>query len=80
MGGAVFTNATGRLLEKKYSVGGVTVLDVVEGKSWRYFRGTKHLIGITGSALEALPHMHKLLASRPEGFPSVEKAVEWQYV
>ena len=32
MGGAIFTNATGKLLEKKYSVGGVTVLDVVEGK------------------------------------------------
>jgi len=60
MGGAVFTNATGRLLEKKYSIGGVTVLDVVEG-----------------SAIEALPYMHKLLASRPEGFPSVEKAIEW---
>ncbi|KAF8338310.1 protein phosphatase methylesterase [Cantharellus anzutake] len=60
MGGAVFTNATPRLLEKKYSIGGVTVLDVVEG-----------------SAMEALPHMHQLLASRPEGFPSVERAIEW---
>lgn len=33
-----------------------------------------------GSAIDALPHMHKLLDSRPDGFDSIEEAVEWQYV
>lgn len=30
--------------------------------------------------MEALPHMHKLLESRPDGFASPEAAIEWQYV
>ncbi|KAF8712353.1 Protein phosphatase methylesterase, partial [Rhizoctonia solani] len=30
-----------------------------------------------GSAMEALPHMHKLLDSRPDGFASQEEAIEW---
>jgi hypothetical protein len=33
-----------------------------------------------GSALEALPHMHNLLNARPDGFDSIEEAVEWQWV
>jgi len=45
---------------KGYHVGGISVLDVVEG-----------------SAVEALPSMHHLLESRPEGFPSQERAVQW---
>jgi len=30
--------------------------------------------------MEALPHMHALLNTRPEGFDSIEEAIEWQYV
>ncbi|KAF9512543.1 hypothetical protein BS47DRAFT_1394141 [Hydnum rufescens UP504] len=60
MGGAVVTNASGKLIEKGYSLCGVAVLDVVEG-----------------SAIEALPHMHTLLASRVEGFASPEDAIAW---
>ncbi|KAK7043888.1 Protein phosphatase methylesterase 1 [Paramarasmius palmivorus] len=60
MGGSVITRACPTLLEKKYKIGGVVVLDVVEG-----------------SAIEALPHMHNLLNARPDGFDSVEEAVEW---
>ncbi len=33
-----------------------------------------------GSAVEALPHMHNLLNSRPDGFNNLEEAIEWQYV
>lgn len=33
-----------------------------------------------GSALETLPHMHSLLNARPDGFDSIEEAVEWQWV
>jgi len=32
---------------------------------------------VEGSAIEALPHMHSLLNARPEGFDSVEEAIEW---
>ncbi|KAH7884869.1 Alpha/Beta hydrolase protein [Phlebopus sp. FC_14] len=32
---------------------------------------------VEGTAIEALPHMHALLNSRPEGFDSIEEAIEW---
>ncbi|KAH7928324.1 protein phosphatase methylesterase [Leucogyrophana mollusca] len=32
---------------------------------------------VEGSAIDALPHMHALLNTRPEGFDSVEEAIEW---
>ncbi|KAG6329914.1 hypothetical protein ID866_9174 [Astraeus odoratus] len=32
---------------------------------------------VEGTAMEALPHMHSLLNTRPEGFDSVEEAIEW---
>ncbi|KAL9714485.1 Protein phosphatase methylesterase 1 [Leucoagaricus gongylophorus] len=60
MGGSVVVRTCPRLLEKKYKVTGIVVLDVVEG-----------------SAIEALPHMHSLLNARPEGFDSLEEAIEW---
>ncbi|EGO24925.1 hypothetical protein SERLADRAFT_370151 [Serpula lacrymans var. lacrymans S7.9] len=60
MGGSVVVRTCPMLLELKYKVAGVAVLDVVEG-----------------SAVEALPHMHSLLNSRPDGFDSLEEAVEW---
>ncbi|KAF5367808.1 hypothetical protein D9757_010328 [Collybiopsis confluens] len=60
MGGSIVTRACPKLLDKKYKIGGVAVLDVVEG-----------------SAIEALPHMNNLLNARPDGFDSVEEAVEW---
>ncbi|KAJ7158253.1 Alpha/Beta hydrolase protein [Mycena crocata] len=34
---------------------------------------------VEGSAMEALPHMHSLLNARPDGFDSVEAAVEWHF-
>ncbi|TFK73223.1 protein phosphatase methylesterase [Pluteus cervinus] len=60
MGGSVVVRCCPLLLEQKYRVAGVTVIDVVEG-----------------SAIEALPHMHSLLNARPDGFDSLEEAVEW---
>jgi len=60
MGGSVIVRSSGPLLEAKYKVAGVAVLDVVEGFS-----------------LEALPYMHKLLDSRPDGFESQEEAIRW---
>ncbi|KAF7335417.1 Protein phosphatase methylesterase 1 [Mycena venus] len=32
---------------------------------------------VEGTAIDALPHMHSLLNARPDGFDSVEAAVEW---
>ncbi|KAF8813476.1 protein phosphatase methylesterase [Phlegmacium glaucopus] len=60
MGGSVVVRSCPRLIEKKYRVAGVVVLDVVEG-----------------SAVEALPHMNSLLNARPDGFDSIEEAIEW---
>ncbi|KAJ4480053.1 Alpha/Beta hydrolase protein [Lentinula aciculospora] len=60
MGGSIATRACTILLDGMYKIGGVAVLDVVEG-----------------SAIEALPYMNSLLNARPDGFDSVEEAVEW---
>ncbi|KAH8834177.1 Alpha/Beta hydrolase protein [Flagelloscypha sp. PMI_526] len=60
MGGSVVTRACPLLQEKKYHVGGVAVLEAVEG-----------------FAIEALPHMNNLLNARPDGFDSVEEAIQW---
>ncbi|KAL0945521.1 hypothetical protein HGRIS_001003 [Hohenbuehelia grisea] len=60
MGGAVCARACPLLINDKYRIAGLTVLDVVEG-----------------SAMDALPHMHSLLNTRPDGFDNVEAAVEW---
>jgi protein phosphatase methylesterase 1 len=66
----------------------VAVLDVVEGIIAACPRfllpalilHSFFLLPLTGSALEALPHMHSLLNARPDGFDSPEEAIEWQYV
>ena len=63
MGGSVVTKSCPILLQNKYKIAGVAVLDVVEG-----------------TALDALPHMNSVLNARPDGFDSVEEAIEWQYV
>ena len=34
---------------------------------------------VEGFTLDALPHMHSLLDTRPDGFDSMEEAIEWQY-
>ncbi|KAF8960062.1 Alpha/Beta hydrolase protein [Flammula alnicola] len=60
MGGSVVVRSSQTLMEEKYKISGVAVLDVVEG-----------------SALDALPHMNSLLNARPDGFDSMEEAVEW---
>ena len=63
MGGSVVTKSCPILLQNKYKIAGVAVLDVVEG-----------------SAIDALPHMNSILNARPDGFDSVEEAIEWQLV
>ena len=71
-----------KLLEKKYKVTSAVVLDVVEGSPISCLNvmethdiNTGCLPLSTGSAIEAL---HSLLNARPEGFDSVEDAIEWQ--
>lgn len=78
MGGSVLVRACPLLLEKKYKVTGVAVLDVVEGSYSSSPSALRNLKCETGSAIEALPHMNRLLDSRPDGFESTEDAIEWQ--
>lgn len=40
--------------------------------------GTAVLDVVEGFTLDALPNMMSLLDSRPDGFGSVEEAVQWQ--
>jgi protein phosphatase methylesterase 1 len=77
MGGAVCVRACPILQEKRYKVAGVAVLDVVEGELVSLW-GSEVFIPRLGSALEALPIMMGLLDSRPDGFDSLEEAIQWQ--
>ncbi len=42
--------------------------------------GVSVLDVVEGSAIDALPHMNSVLNARPDGFHSMEEAIEWQYV
>lgn len=78
MGGAVCVRACPLLQQKGYIIGGVAVLDVVEGKSSHAWLGLLFDKRLAGSALDALPIMTSLLDSRPDGFDSIEEAIQWQ--
>lgn len=81
MGGTVLVRTCPMLIESKYRITGVAVLEAVEGGNINTQENDDMLlIEDLGFALEALPHMHKLLDSRPDGFGSVEEAIEWQSV
>jgi protein phosphatase methylesterase 1 len=68
-----------RLIEKRYRIVGVAVLDVVEGNHTHSEQFFLKLIRLSlGTAIEALPHMNSLLNARPDGFDSIEEAIEWQ--
>ncbi|KAI9662436.1 MAG: Protein phosphatase methylesterase 1 [Bathelium mastoideum] len=61
-----------------HSLGGAVVVDVAR----RGVLGTS-LVGyvvidvVEGSAIEALSHMQRILASRPASFPSIDAAIDW---
>ena len=78
LGGAVMTDVvnSGALGS---SVLGYGVFDVVEGL-WRsaFISTSADRIAILGSAMDALQSMHSYLSSRPQSFPSIGAAIEWQ--
>ncbi|KAJ2918180.1 hypothetical protein MD484_g2256, partial [Candolleomyces efflorescens] len=67
------------LLLVGHSMGGSVVVQACPRLQEAKYRiaGVAVLDVVEGSALEALPHMHSLLNARPDGFDSVEEAVEW---
>ncbi|GAB1524452.1 Protein phosphatase methylesterase 1 [Rhizoctonia solani] len=62
-----------------HSMGGTAVVHGCPSLLEKGYRvsGVAVLDVVEGSAMEALPHMHKLLDSRPDGFASQEEAIEW---
>lgn len=62
-----------------HSMGGTAVVHACPFLLEKHYRvsGVAVLDVVEGSAMEALPHMHKLLDSRPDGFASQEAAIEW---
>ncbi|CAE6379062.1 unnamed protein product [Rhizoctonia solani] len=62
-----------------HSMGGTAVVHACPFLLEKGYRisGVAVLDVVEGSAMEALPHMHKLLDSRPDGFASQEAAIEW---
>jgi len=72
-------SATPSLLLVGHSMGGsvlVRACPMLLAKKYRV-TGVAVLDVVEGSAVEALPHMHNLLNSRPDGFDSLEDAIEW---
>ncbi|KAJ2926972.1 hypothetical protein H1R20_g10135, partial [Candolleomyces eurysporus] len=70
---------TPTLLLVGHSMGGSVVVQSCPRLQEAKYRiaGVAVLDVVEGSALDALPHMHSLLNARPDGFDSVEEAVEW---
>ncbi|KAJ7719621.1 Alpha/Beta hydrolase protein [Mycena maculata] len=67
------------LLLVGHSMGGavaVRACPLVQDAGYRV-TGVAVIDVVEGTALAALPHMHALLNARPDGFASVEEAVEW---
>ncbi|CUA71322.1 protein phosphatase methylesterase 1 [Rhizoctonia solani] len=64
-----------------HSMGGTAVVHACPFLLEKGYRisGVAVLDVVEGSAMEALPHMHKLLDSRPDGFASQEAAIEWHF-
>ena len=88
LGGSVCVRTVPLLLERKYRITGVAVLDVVEGAPVQDQRIPSirpamfvHRVNwplLLEFTLDALPHMHALLHTRPIGFGSIEEGIEWQ--
>ncbi|KAH8118086.1 protein phosphatase methylesterase [Phellopilus nigrolimitatus] len=62
-----------------HSMGGSVLVRTCGMLQERKYRitGVAVLEAVEGFAIEALPHMNKLLDSRPVGFDSIEEAIEW---
>ncbi|TFK22765.1 protein phosphatase methylesterase [Coprinopsis marcescibilis] len=62
-----------------HSMGGSVVVQACPKLQEVKYRiaGVAVLDVVEGSAIEALPHMHSLLNARPDGFDSLEEAIEW---
>ncbi|KAG8932190.1 Protein with carboxyl methyl esterase activity [Tulasnella sp. 418] len=62
-----------------HSMGGTVVVRTCPKLQEKKYRisGVTVLDVVEGSALEAMPIMHTLLESRPQGFGTVEEAIEW---
>ncbi|KAF7375637.1 Protein phosphatase methylesterase 1 [Mycena sanguinolenta] len=69
------------LLLVGHSMGGSVVTRAVPRLQEAGYRvsGVAVLDVVEGTAIDALPHMHSLLNARPDGFDSVEEAVEWHF-
>ncbi|TEB31490.1 protein phosphatase methylesterase [Coprinellus micaceus] len=67
------------LLLVGHSMGGSVVTQACPTLQEAKYRiaGVAVLDVVEGSAIDALPHMNSLLNARPDGFDSVEEAVEW---
>ncbi|KAF5327446.1 hypothetical protein D9619_004998 [Psilocybe cf. subviscida] len=62
-----------------HSMGGSVVVRgcaKLQEKKYR-ITGVAVLEAVEGFAIEALPHMNSLLNARPDGFDSMERAIEW---
>ncbi|KAF8177078.1 Alpha/Beta hydrolase protein [Mycena galopus ATCC 62051] len=80
---AVWTEAAAAppLLLVGHSMGGSVVVRAVARLQEAGYQvsGVAVLDVVEGTAIDALPHMHSLLNARPDGFDSVEAAVEWHF-
>ncbi|KAI8898455.1 Alpha/Beta hydrolase protein [Globomyces pollinis-pini] len=60
-----------------HSMGGAVVVHLMHKRLVKNVIGCVVLDVVEGSAIESLAHMNKILASRPNSFPSIENAIDW---
>ena len=62
-----------------HSLGGAVVTELASsGKLGDAVLGYAVLDVVEGSAMDALKSMQQYLSSRPQSFPSIQSAIEWQ--
>lgn len=62
-----------------HSMGGAVASKTVKLLPQEWIKGLMLIDIVEGSAMDALPHMNKVIASRPSKFDSIEQAIKWAY-
>lgn len=62
-----------------HSMGGAVASKTVKLLPEGWVKGLILIDIVEGSAINALPHMNKVIASRPNKFDSLDQAIKWAY-
>ncbi|CAN1309884.1 Protein phosphatase methylesterase 1, partial [Linum perenne] len=74
---AMFGNSPPAIILVGHSMGGSVAVHVAAKKLIPQLAGLVVVDVVEGTAMASLAHMQKILSSRMQHFPSIEKAIEW---